>query len=368
MDILHYLYIKGLIPEHHYKSVRSKLKLPIGKEWGRNPDAFLDDPPSQVDILRETNIDIVKLGVEYKEWRRLRACLYYPNGSQIDGYHIIKRIGSGDESVIYKAVKDGKIFAVKVLASSSGDNISKIYISGSLDGDKSHSCNRISLVLESGTADMCGTNYMATEYYPKGDLGRYCRRRVRHWSDIKHHFINACMAANDLHKMGYMHCDIKPSNLFIGNDGIIKLGDFDGVADIYSSGQAVNRAGSFRCTLGFMAPEHLLNPCIASDIYSLGATLYNMVTGVIPFSGCDHGTTIYCKYTYSLANFWSYNPSVPVRIWDIIDACTRPDPKKRVVSIEQLIRDVKSIRHNSNSASPKPKYSQLAEQLSNIEK
>jgi len=99
-------------------------------------------------------------------------------------------------------------------------------------------------------------------------------------------------ALNYAHAKGVIHCDIKPENILIDDQGVAKVADF-GVAETVSRTLTPQQAREFMGTVAYLAPEVLQGgaPSPASDIYSLGLMLYEMVAGRLPFAGANAAST-----------------------------------------------------------------------------
>lgn len=129
-------------------------------------------------------------------------------------------------------------------------------------------------------------HYIVMEYVQGKSLSHIIKGEgALPWNRAFALFSQILTAMDYAHKQGIIHRDIKPSNFIIQSDGMVKVTDF-GIAKLFG-GEELTRAGTTLGTSRYMSPEQILVQPIGvfSDIYSLGITLYEMVTGRVPFSG-----------------------------------------------------------------------------------
>jgi len=159
-------------------------------------------------------------------------------------------------------------------------------------------------------------------------------------------FIQVLEGIQHIHNKGIIHRDIKPSNIIINENDKIKLLDF-GIAKDSQNDPRLTRVGSnVGGTPMYMSPEHVSNASInkKSDIYCLGVTLWQMVTGIYPYAGIPV-LQIYNKIENEpLKNAQEIYPLVSKRMNDIISKATSKDPKDRYDSCDSFIRDLKSLK------------------------
>ncbi|MCA9032081.1 MAG: serine/threonine protein kinase, partial [Planctomycetaceae bacterium] len=148
----------------------------------------------------------------------------------------------------------------------------------------SNSNENIVELYESG--EEAGTYYYAMEYVPGETLtARLLREKRIPWRDAIEIAVQICRALKAAHNAGVVHRDLKPSNLLLRNDGVVKLADF-GVAQVFATSK-LTVTGGILGTAEYMSPEQAQGSRATrqSDIYSLGAVLYVMLTGRPPFTG-----------------------------------------------------------------------------------
>jgi beta-lactam-binding protein with PASTA domain len=186
-----------------------------------------------------------------------------------------------------------------------------------------------------------GTYYIAMEYLPGGTLKDRILKRgalpARTAAAVALQIAEALQAA---HKSGVVHRDIKPHNILITDSGDIKVTDF-GIARAASS-STMTRTGSILGTAHYISPEQAMGESVgpASDLYSLGVVLYEMLTGELPFDA-DTPIAIAMKHVNgNLRPPREIDPSIPDNINAITVRLLAKDPGDRYPSDADLIRDL----------------------------
>ena len=256
-------------------------------------------------------------------------------------YEIISRIGSGGMADVYKA-KDHKLnrlVAVKVMkAEFSQDKgfISKFRKEAQAAAGLAHP--NVVNVYDVGEDN--GIYYIVMELVQGITLKDYITRKgklsVREATSIA---IQVSLGLEAAHKSNIVHRDVKPQNIIISVDGKVKLSDF-GIARAASSNTiSSNVMGSVH----YSSPEQVRGGYsdAKSDIYSLGITMYEMVTGHVPFDG-DTTVAIAIKHLQEeIVSPRKYVPDLPYSLEQIILKCTQKSSERRYASTEALIQDLK---------------------------
>ncbi len=256
-------------------------------------------------------------------------------------YEIISRIGSGGMADVYKA-KDHKLnrlVAVKVMkAEFSQDKgfISKFRKEAQAAAGLAHP--NVVNVYDVGEDN--GIYYIVMELVQGITLKDYITRKgklsVREATSIA---IQVSLGLEAAHKSNIVHRDVKPQNIIISVDGKVKLSDF-GIARAASSNTiSSNVMGSVH----YSSPEQVRGGYsdAKSDIYSLGITMYEMVTGRVPFDG-DTTVAIAIKHLQEeIVSPRKYVPDLPYSLEQIILKCTQKSVDRRYASMSEVIEDLK---------------------------
>ena len=140
------------------------------------------------------------------------------------------------------------------------------------------------------------------------------------------------------HQAGIVHRDLKPANVLINNEGLLKIVDF-GVAAAQSQGDTqLTKTGYVIGSPKYMAPEQILGKKVdeRADIYSLGVILYELLTGIPPYSRGDHMSVMYQHVQGKARPPIEINKALPQPLNDLIVACMSLDKAKRAQSMDDL--------------------------------
>ncbi len=256
-------------------------------------------------------------------------------------YEIVKRIGTGGMADVYRG-KDHKLrryVAIKVLKQEFAEDesfVKKFRIEAQAAAGMLHP----NVVNVYDVGEDMGYNYMVMELVDGITLKEYVERKGQ-LSDKETISIAIQMAAglDAAHKKDLIHRDVKPQNVMISNEGKVKVTDF-GIAKPSSSNTiSANVMGSVH----YASPEQARGvPCdIQSDIYSTGITIYEMITGTVPFDG-ETTVAIAVKHLQEeILPPSEYAPDMYYSLEQIILKCTQKNPSKRYLSMDDLMLDLK---------------------------
>ena len=147
------------------------------------------------------------------------------------------------------------------------------------------------------------------------------------------------------HQAGVIHRDLKPANILINNDGLLKIVDF-GVAAAASSGDTqLTKTGYVIGSPKYMAPEQILGKKVdeTADIYSVGVIMYEMATGIPPYSKGDHMSVMYQHVQGKAKACQEVNADIPDELAGIIEKAMSVDKTKRFQSMEELTEALDSV-------------------------
>ena len=206
-------------------------------------------------------------------------------GTEIASYRILEKLGQGGMGVVYKAVDTGldRMVAMKVLnpdLSKNPELVERFRSEARAQANLNHTnlATLYAFMVHQGTA------IMVMEFVDGETFAQMIRRRgpIPEVEAIPL-FRQALLGIGYAHRAGILHRDIKPSNLMLNKNGLVKVMDF-GIAKVMGA-RGMTRTGTQLGTLAYMSPEQIQNRNvdIRSDVYELGITLYEMLTGHLPF-------------------------------------------------------------------------------------
>lgn len=263
-----------------------------------------------------------------------------------DRYEILEKIGTGGMADVYKAKchKLNRFVAIKVLKQEFSENanfVSKFRTEAQATAGLMHP--NIVNVYDVGEED--GIYYIVMELVEGITLKKYIEKKARlSFKEAVSIAIQVSMGIELAHNNHIIHRDIKPQNIIISRDGKVKVTDF-GIA---------KAATSNTITSNVMGSVHYTSPEQArggysdekSDIYSLGITMYEMLTGRVPFNG-ETTVAIAIKHIQEeLPSPREFVPEIPASVESILIKCCQKSPDRRYQSMQELISDLKQSLMN----------------------
>ncbi|MGA7825590.1 MAG: serine/threonine-protein kinase, partial [Steroidobacteraceae bacterium] len=184
-----------------------------------------------------------------------------------------------------------------------------------------------------------GNYAISMEYFPSHTLGSEVvnekpvelKRALQFATDI-------CTGMTVAHQVGIVHRDLKPANVLINQEGLLKIVDF-GVAAAHREGDTqLTKTGYVIGSPKYMAPEQILGKKVdeRADIYALGVIMYEMVTGVPPYTRGDHMSVMYQHVQGKARPPQEVNPALPPGLSDLVVKAMAVDKAKRFQSMGEL--------------------------------
>jgi serine/threonine protein kinase len=282
---------------------------------------------------------------------------------RIGPYKILRKVGSGGMGTVYlgRHVDTQLEAAVKVLSSSMAREPGTVdRFEREIDAMRKLAGPHIVELFESGHDEPSDQMWFAMEYV-EGQTLTDCIRANRRlpWEQSVDIAIQICSALKTAHATGVVHRDLKPSNLLIGDDGVVKLTDF-GVAQVFAA-QRLTMTGGIIGTAEYMSPEQAQGRrCTrTSDLYSLGAVLYVMLTGRPPFTGKNAVEIIQKHSTARFDRPTLYASDIPKILEDVVCKLLEKAPDERysdahVVSLrlKEVVKRVEFASKDETVARP----------------
>lgn len=273
-------------------------------------------------------------------------------------YRLLKWLGSGGMGSVYLAEHQRlkRLAAIKLLPRE------KLIQTGWLDRFNREMTSIAALehphvVRAIDAGDEGGWHYLVMEYLDGADLSKVSRRMgelpLRTVCEL---IRQAALGLGAIHSLGMTHRDVKPSNLFLTRAGTVKLLDLGLVLSGDSplaSDERLTTVGHLMGTVPYMAREQLNDASAVdwrADIYSLGATMFRLLTGRAPFGPATNlAQTIQAISTSPCPSLRSLKPDVPEEIAGLIDRMLSHDPARRPQSADEVAQSLASF---SDSAAP----------------
>src|SRR3954464_12183249 len=373
-------------PESHSSGLSSNLDTEVGKaivdlglatktevDFCKEQQKQSSDPNqrSLADVLIEHNF------ITVNQAKRIRTQLEERRRSQIPGYRLLEKVGKGAMATVYKAKQESldRIVAIKVLPRKMNDNaefVDRFYKEGRAAARLSH--NNIVQAYDVGYSPE-GFHYFVMEYVegktlydvmqppPVGEGRAFTEQEaldvVIQIGDALHH----------AHQRGLIHRDVKPKNILLTPQGVAKLTDLGLARATDDKEAAESEAGKAYGTPYYISPEQIRGDVdidFRADIYSLGATLYHMVTGRPPFDGETPSAVMHKHLKQPLVPVDHINTNLSAGIGEIIELSMAKNRDDRYHGTEEMLEDLKLVR----AGEPPPHAHQNIDmtQLASLEK
>ncbi|MGD9109610.1 MAG: serine/threonine-protein kinase [Phycisphaerales bacterium] len=339
--------------ETNYDSMFGK----VAVEYGLCTDEELRRSLEQLKSRGETDpVTLEKVLVELgfitaSQAQRLKLNLKESKAAayQIPGYKILGKLGSGAMAVVYKAkqISLNRMVAIKVLPRRFTENpeyVERFYKEGRAAAKLNH--NNIVQAVDVGEAG--GYHYFVMEYVEGRTVyDELAAGKIYTEQDALGIALQVADALAHAHSVGLIHRDVKPKNIMINKEGVVKLADMGLARETTDIEAAQAEKGKAYGTPYYIAPEQIRGEIDIdgrADIYGLGATLYHMITGRVPYMAEDPSDVMRKHLREQLIPPDHINTSLSAGISEMVEVMMAKKKEDRYSNCEELIEDLRAVK------------------------
>jgi serine/threonine protein kinase len=272
-------------------------------------------------------------------------------GKTISHYKILEKLGGGGMGVVYKAedTKLKRTVALKFLPPDlTRDEEAKVRFTQEAQAASALEHNNICTIHEiDETKD--GQMFIVMSCYEGKTLKMKIQQGPLEIEEAVEIALQVAQGLSKAHERGIIHRDIKPANVMITNEGVVKILDF-GLAKL--TGQTrITKSATTMGTIAYMSPEQTRGEIVdhRTDIWSLGAMLYQMVTGQLPFKGEYDQAVVYSILNEDPGPMGSLRVDVPEEIEEVVQKSLQKDVEKRYQSSGDIISILEALKKKFDS-------------------
>lgn len=341
-------------PETSYDTIFGK----IATEQGLCTDAELQHAQAELKTRSQTNPTVLrKLMVELGFITATQAERLNKNikeskavATKIPGYKILGKIGAGAMAFVYKArqLSLDRIVAIKILPKRFTENpeyVERFY----REGKAAAKLNHPNIVQAIDVGEAGGYHYFVMEFVEgKTIADDIIKTGPIPEAEALEITIQVAEALRHAHSIGLIHRDVKPKNIMINSQGVVKLADMGLARETTDIEAAQSEAGKAYGTPYYIAPEQIKGKIDIdgrADIYSLGATFYHMVTGQVPFMAEDSSDVMRKHLREKLVPPDHINTSLSGGVSEVIEIMMAKKREKRYKNVEELLLDLNALKN-----------------------
>jgi len=267
-----------------------------------------------------------------------------PPMQEIGGYELLAKVAEGGMGTVYRGRRrsDGQIVAIKILPAIAAKNPVMLQ-RFKREFNAARQLDHPNIVKAIEYCDSVPTPFLVMEFVDGESLGQKIEREGKLTeAEAIRIMAQVCQGLHRAHKQNLIHRDVKPDNIMLNREGVAKLTDL-GLVKEAENELNLTRTGRGLGTPHFMAPEQFRNAKnadIRCDVYSLGATLYMMVTGRMPFDGCGPLDAWMKKSNNDFVPPKEIDPNISERIDWAIRRAMSASPEQRPATCREFFEDL----------------------------
>ena len=275
----------------------------------------------------------------------------------LDKYEVLEEVGRGGMGLVYRAkdLRLGRTVALKELVISQaiiGQEKDELVARFKREAQTAANLNHPNIITVFDVGEENNRHFIAMEYLPGKTLKDYLDEgHTYSLEEILEILLQTSTGLEHAHSRGVVHRDIKPGNIKILEENVVKIMDF-GIARIESSTSNLTQDGTMLGTLGYISPEQLHNSKGVdnrADIFSFGAMMYEIFTKSLPFDGGTVGSTILKIMTENPVPPRKINPNMPESLEKIIIKCLQKDPALRYQRFKEIVQELSLFKLMQNN-------------------
>ncbi len=285
----------------------------------------------------------------------------YRPAQQIPGFQVLSKLGQGAMAVVFKAKQLSlvRMVAIKVLPKRLSENpefVERFY----REGRAAARLNHPHIVQAFDVGEAGGYHYFVMEFIDGQTVYELLTdgRRIEEAKAIPL-ILQSARSLEHAHRQSLIHRDVKPKNLMITKDGVVKLADMGLAREMGDYATAAAEAGRAYGTPYYISPEQIRGEITIdarADIYGLGATFYHMVTGKVPFDGTNPSAVMHKHLKDPLIPADHVNHELSAGIGEIIEVMMAKSPDDRYPSMTEVISDLESVAKGEPPFLARQKY------------
>ena len=262
-------------------------------------------------------------------------------GKKIENYNFVSVLGKGGMGVVYEAIDEklNRKVAIKVLNSSHISNKTHVIERFRNEAQNHAQLLHQNIVTVYGFLEFSNQFAIVMEYVEGESLEKVIARNTRlHIYDVVYIVRQLLEGIGYAHSKGYIHRDIKPSNIIVNSDGIVKIMDFGISKSLYEE-SPLTQTGRRVGTVYYMSPEQIKGDHVTTltDIYSIGCTIYEMITGLPPFYSQNEFDVMDGHLHKQLQPIDEFTPNLSAELNRILNRLLSKDTDERYQSCNEVI-------------------------------